>query len=175
MYYKQGWPIVYDRYHTLELLGSGGFGEVYKCFDLETNRIVALKIVINKEVGADELDKEDFFRRVQREADIQKQLCHPNIAAFHNLVELDKSEGKIVFELEYCNGVELSVYLRKYQCLEEKEARQIIRQLFSAINYLFSLKERVIHYDLKPSNIMFCDGVVKIVDFGLCKVMTNSE
>jgi serine/threonine protein kinase len=71
--------------------------------------------------------------------------------------------------------VELSVYLRKYQCLEEKEARSIIRQLFSAIYYMYRLKERVIHYDLKPSNIMYCDGIVKILDFGLCKVMTNSE
>lgn len=49
MYYKQGWPLVYDRYQTLELLGAGGFGEVYKCYDLETNRFVALKIVINKD------------------------------------------------------------------------------------------------------------------------------
>jgi serine/threonine protein kinase len=67
---------------------------------------------------------------MQREADIQKQLSHPNIAAFHSLVDIDKTEGKIVFELEYCNGIELSVYLRKEQCLEEKEAKLIIRQLF---------------------------------------------
>lgn len=34
IYYKQGWPLVYDHYQTLELLGAGGFGEVYKCYDL---------------------------------------------------------------------------------------------------------------------------------------------
>jgi serine/threonine protein kinase len=47
--------------------------------------------------------------------------------------------------------------------------------LFAALNYLSKLKERVIHYDLKPSNIMFSEGVVKILDFGLCKVMAESE
>ena len=39
----RGWPIAYDRYQTLELLGSGGFGQVFKCYDLETNTIVVLK------------------------------------------------------------------------------------------------------------------------------------
>ena len=42
-YYKNMWPIIYDKYQTLELLGSGGFGEVYKCYDLERNKIVAIK------------------------------------------------------------------------------------------------------------------------------------
>jgi len=42
-YYLEKWPIIYDRYQTLELLGSGGFGEVYKCFDCHYNRIVAIK------------------------------------------------------------------------------------------------------------------------------------
>ncbi len=42
-YYKNLWPIIYDKYQTLELLGSGGFGEVYKCYDLEKNKIVAIK------------------------------------------------------------------------------------------------------------------------------------
>jgi serine/threonine protein kinase len=42
-YYQNLWPIIYDKYQTLELLGSGGFGEVYKCYDLEKNKIVAIK------------------------------------------------------------------------------------------------------------------------------------
>jgi serine/threonine protein kinase len=53
--------------------------------------LVALKIVANKEIAADDDDRDDFFKRVQREAEIQKQLDHPNIAKFHNLVELNKN------------------------------------------------------------------------------------
>lgn len=61
--------------------------------------------------------------------------------------------------------------MRKHSCLEEREAKLIMKQLFSALEYLSKLKERIIHYDLKPSNIMFDNGVVKILDFGLSKIM----
>ena len=50
-----------------------------------------------------------------------------------------------------------------------------MKQLFSAIEYLYSRKERIIHYDLKPNNIMFADGVVKILDFGLSKIMHEED
>lgn len=86
-----------------------------------------------------------------------------------------ESSDKIIFELEYCNGIELSVYMRKYRCIEETEAKAIIRQLFSVLNYFFGLKEKVIHFDLKPSNIMLCEGTVKLLDFGLSKLMPDND
>ena len=51
----------------------------------------------------------------------------------------------------------------------------IIKQIISALNYLYHLKEKVIHYDLKPGNIIFHNGVIKILDFGLCKVINKNE
>lgn len=60
-------------------------------------------------------------------------------------------------------------------CLEEKEAKQIMRQLFCVLFYLSSLKEKIIHYDIKPLNIMFHNGIIKILDFGLCKYMGTDE
>ena len=59
--------------------------------------------------------------------------------------------------------------------MDEKEAKQIIRQIVSAIHYLWSLNTKVIHYDLKPQNIMLHKGSIKIVDFGLCKIIDNAE
>ncbi len=50
-----------------------------------------------------------------------------------------------------------------------------MRQILSALNYLSTLKEKVIHYDLKPANVMFHYGLVKILDFGLCKPMAGEE
>ena len=65
--------------------------------------------------------------------------------------------------------------MKKYKCLEEKEAKQIIKQVLSALEYLANLPKKVIHYDLKPANIMFQNGIVKILDFGLCKLMDSEE
>jgi tousled-like kinase len=81
----------------------------------------------------------------------------------------------VVFELEYCSGPEVSSYMKRYGPIPEREAKIIIKQVLCALNYLYGLKEKVIHYDLKPSNIMFDQGVIKIVDFGLCKVMEESD
>ena len=88
---------------------------------------------------------------------------------------LEINSKRIVFVLEYCSGPELSVYLKKHSALEEKDAKQIIYQLFAALHYLFGLEKKVIHYDLKPSNIIFHNGTVKILDFGLCKLMEGEE
>jgi tousled-like kinase len=50
-----------------------------------------------------------------------------------------------------------------------------MKQLFSALDYLSKLKDRIIHYDLKPSNVMFHEGVAKILDFGLSKIMFGED
>ena len=169
---KEKWPLVHDRYQSLSLLGSGGFGEVYKCFDLETNEYVALKVIDLTEKVKESEARMAVMEKLKSEYGIQKQLKHANIVKFHNLLQ---SSEKIIFELEYCSGVELSVYLRKHHCIDEAEARAIIRQLFSVLNYFFGLKEKVIHFDLKPSNIMLCQGVVKLLDFGMSRVMPDND
>jgi serine/threonine protein kinase len=47
----------------------------------------------------------------------------------------------------------------------------IIKQIFGALNYLSNLKDKILHADLTPNNIMFHEGAIKILDFGLCKIM----
>ena len=81
----------------------------------------------------------------------------------------------VVYEMEYCPGPELSVYLRRHKVIEEKEAKLIIKQVLAAVCYMSTLKERIIHFDLKPSNIIFHRGYIKILDFGLCKIMNDCE
>ena len=72
---------------------------------------------------------------------------------------------------------DLSMYLKQHGVLTEREARGIIIQVVSALKYLSDQKQKVIHYDLKPANIIFVrPGEVKITDFGLSKIMpANNE
>ena len=72
-------------------------------------------------------------------------------------------------------GPELSTYLKRHKSLDEKEAKIIIKQILCALDYLYNLKDKVIHYDLKPSNIIFHEGVIKILDFGLCKTIDSNS
>jgi tousled-like kinase len=72
--------------------------------------------------------------------------------------------------LEYCEGEDLDKQLKSQSRFPEKEARRIIEKLLEVLNYLNSLPNKIIHYDLKPANILFTkDNVLKVSDFGLCK------
>lgn len=59
--------------------------------------------------------------------------------------------------------------------MSEKIAKSIMFQILRALEYLNSLEERIIHYDLKPSNILFNNGEIKITDFGLSKLMPENS
>jgi tousled-like kinase len=77
--------------------------------------------------------------------------------------------------LEYCEGHDLDFYLKQKKILSEREAKSIVVQLFDALRYLNELVPPVIHYDLKPANIMYHKKLVKITDFGLSKVMETTS
>lgn len=77
--------------------------------------------------------------------------------------------------LQKCSGPNLSEYLKVHKALPEKEAKAILRQILSGLKYLSEQEEKIIHYDLKPQNIIFHEGVPKISDFGLCKEMETNH
>lgn len=120
-----------------------------------------------------ESSKSNYIKHALRENNIQTELNHPNIVRLYDTVEIDQNSFCTV--LEYCEGPDLSQYLKRYKSIPEKEAKTIIRQTLCGLKYLNDSKPRVIHYDLKPQNIIFHKGEVKISDFGLCKVLENNE
>jgi tousled-like kinase len=81
--------------------------------------------------------------------------------------------------LEYCDGNDLDHYLKQHGCLTEKETRLVIGQVVDALRYLSERSPPVIHYDLKPANILLQSGCrkfeIKITDFGLSKQMEATE
>jgi hypothetical protein len=169
---EKRWPLLSSRYQMLSLLGKGGFSEVYRAFDCDELRDVACKIhQLNPSWS--EHQKSNYIRHALRENQVHRMLSHPNIVTHYDSVEIDSNSFCTV--LEFCNGPDLSAFLKKYKILLEKDARSIIKQILTALKFLNENDKKVIHYDLKPQNILFHNGMIKISDFGLCKVMSQDE
>ncbi|KAM4692671.1 serine/threonine-protein kinase tousled-like 2 isoform 2-T2 [Rhinophrynus dorsalis] len=169
-------PTLNDRYLLLHLLGRGGFSEVYKAFDLTEQRYVAVKIHQLNKNWRDE-KKENYHKHACREYRIHKELDHPRIVKLYDYFSLDTDSFCTV--LEYCEGNDLDFYLKQHKLMTEKEARSIIMQIVNALKYLNEIKPPIIHYDLKPGNILLVNGTacgeIKITDFGLSKIMDDDS
>lgn len=164
--------ILKERYVLLNLLGKGGFSEVYKAFDLESMTEVACKLhQLNTQWN--DRKKENYIKHACREYSIHKSVVHPKIVQLYDVFEIDDNSFCTV--LEYCNGQDLDLYLKSNQTLGERESKSIISQIFSGLAYLSEQKRPIIHYDLKPGNILFHNGEVKITDFGLSKVLEEDQ
>lgn len=77
--------------------------------------------------------------------------------------------------MDFCEGRDLDFYLKLYNHFSEKEGKSIITQVIRALHYLHSQPSPIIHYDLKPGNILYHNSEVKLTDFGLSKVMDDLE
>ncbi|CAD8156741.1 unnamed protein product [Paramecium octaurelia] len=164
------YPVIGERYVLLSLLGKGGFSEVYKGYDLKEMKYVACKIhQLNSNWTIN--SKSYYVKLVTKEFRIHKQLQHPNIISLFDSVEIDSNTFCTI--LEFCSGQDLSFYMKKYGMIEEKEAKLIIQQLLEAVKYIHSNK--IIHYDIKPQNILFNQNDVKLCDFGLCKELEQEN
>jgi len=146
-----------SRYEVTTLLGKGGMGEVYSAHDKRLRRDVALKVL--PEALAREPERVALF---QREAQVIAALSHPNIAAIHELEELD---GLRWLVLELVTGETLEERLSRGP-LRIGVALSIARQICDALEAAH--EKGIIHRDLKPSNIKItADEKVKLLDFGL--------
>ncbi|KAJ8750344.1 hypothetical protein K2173_014259 [Erythroxylum novogranatense] len=163
--------ILNHRYALLNLLGKGGFSEVYKAYDLVEHRYVACKLHgLNAQWSEDK--KQSYIRHAIREYNIHKTLVHNNIVRLWDTFEIDHNTFGTV--LEYCSGKDLDAVLKATPILPEKEARIIIVQIFQGLIYLNKRAQKIIHYDLKPGNVLFDEfGVAKVTDFGLSKIVED--
>ncbi|CAF3168262.1 unnamed protein product [Rotaria socialis] len=169
----QDHPVLNDRYLLLSLIGKGGFSEVHKAFCLKEQRYVAVKVhQLNKEWKEEK--KANYIKHALRECDILKTLDHPRIVRLYDVFEIDTDSFCTV--LEYIEGNDIDFFLKQHKVIPEKEARSVMMQTVSALRYLNNgIKPPVIHFDLKPANILLGSGTssgeIKITDFGLSKQM----
>lgn len=111
-----------------------------------------------------------FIKYAKRENKVFRSLSHQNIVRYIDTVPID--EYTICTVLEYCDGEDLDIKIKKKGSFQEKEARLIIEQVLNVVKYLNEVDPKIIHYDLKPANILFTKaGELKVTDFGLSKTM----
>ncbi|HEV8200881.1 MAG TPA: protein kinase [Candidatus Polarisedimenticolia bacterium] len=148
-------------YELVGPLGAGGMGEVWRARDTRLQRDVAIKVL--PEALATEPER---LGRLMREAQALASLNHPNIAQIHGLEE---SGGIRALVMELVDGDDLSVLIAR-GAMPVGEALPIARQIAEALEAAH--EQGIIHRDLKPANVKVRrDGTVKVLDFGLAKVM----
>ena len=154
-----------SHYQILELLGSGGMGEVFQARDTRLNRLVAIK-TLRPERLSEAVRKQRFIQ----EAQAASALNHPNIVTIYDIGQAD---GVDFMVMEYVPGATLDARIPR-QGMRLNEALRIAIQIAEGLRRAHSAG--IVHRDLKPSNIMVGDeGQVKILDFGLAKLTEKAE
>lgn len=154
-------PQKIGKYEVRSVLGKGAMGTVYKCFDPQISRWVAIKAIVKASFNP--VDLRQLIIRFRHEAQAVGRLIHPRIVQVYDYGE-DDQLAYIVMEL--VNGKSLQEHLQNGTHFSLAEIVEIIRRLLDGLAYVHS--EGIVHRDLKPSNILInSDGRVKICDFGI--------
>jgi len=158
--------LINQRYQTLQILGQGGFGSVYKVADqFEYGKILALK-----KIKSDIISRK-AIKVFKHEFKFLISLIHPNLVKVHDF-DIDKETDELFFTMEYIQGSSLFKSLKESFSWEKVENNMI--QAARALSYIHS--KDVIHYDIKPDNIFIDDyGKLKIMDFGFAGSKNTTE
>ena len=155
------------RYRLLEPLGSGGMSVVYRGLDTSLQREVAVK-VLHPHLAR----QQDARARLAREARAVARLQHPNILEVFDFADPSTEDAFLVTEL--VRGETLKSFAERERLFPPELAALVIQQLARALGHAH--EAGVIHRDLKPENVMVRhDGVLKLMDFGIARVLDPGE
>jgi eukaryotic-like serine/threonine-protein kinase len=154
------------KYEILTELGHGAMGVVYKARDPFIGRLVALKTI-----NSNLVDRPDLLERFYQEAQSAGKLQHPNIVT---VFELGQEKDTPFIAMEYLDGDSLEkTIVRQTELPLALKVGYVVR-ICQALEYAH--KNRVVHRDIKPGNIMVnSEGVVKVVDFGIARLVDFSR
>ncbi|MGE2736120.1 serine/threonine-protein kinase [Mycolicibacterium vaccae] len=148
----------FGPYELQSLLGVGGMGEVYRAYDTQRERMVAIKL-LRPEMAADP----SFQQRFRRESRVAARLQEPHVIPVHNFGEID---GVLYIDMRLVEGASLKEVLRAEGALPPARAVAIIRQVAAALDAAHA--SGLVHRDIKPENVLLtADDFAYLVDFGI--------
>ena len=154
------------RYEIEEIIGVGGMAVVYKAFDNQENRTVAVKILKEEFVS-----NQEFLRRFKNESKAIAMLSHQNIVKVY-----DVSFGDLIqyIVMEYIEGITLKEYIERQGSLRWKDAVHFTVQILRGLQHAHD--KGIVHRDVKPQNIMVLpDGTIKVTDFGIARFARSDQ
>ena len=162
------------KYQVKSLLGEGGIGVVYEGYDPDIQRRVAIKVLhphlISGKAG------EELLARFKREAISAARCIHPNVVT---ILEYGQHEDQPFIIMEYVNGVSvhrlIKHRLKHGRGISLRRSLSIISQLLGALHTAHGLN--IVHRDVKASNVLIVSksGRIKLTDFGMARLMENSD
>ena len=153
-------PAKIGRFSVLEVLGQGGMGVVYACYDSQLDRKVAVKLLLRQR----QQNLEIAQARLLREAQAMARLSHPNIVT---VLEVGTVDEQMYVAMEFIRGQGLDAWVQQ----PARTWEEILAAFLQAGRGIEAAhRAGIIHRDFKPQNVlMAADGVVKVLDFGLAR------
>ena len=169
--------VLRDRYRILEAIGQGGMGSIYRAEDLRlSGRFCAIK-AIQVDPNSSPEQQEQAREQFHREASVLARLDHPNLPKVSDFFNHGNRDYLV---MDFVPGTDLRQKIEEARSRDEYlDDRTVLNwavQLCDALAYLHSQEPPIVHRDVKPANIKLTpDGVIKLVDFGLVKLMVPDD
>jgi serine/threonine-protein kinase len=152
--------LIAGRYELEELVGSGGMSSVFRARDLQLDRRVAVKILLERYAGDPE-----YLERFRREARAVARLSHPNIVT---VIDRGDDDGRQYIVFEHVDGENLKELVVRSGRLPVRRALELA--LAIADGLAFAHEQGLVHRDVKPQNVLLSsEGEVKVTDFGIAR------
>ncbi len=155
-----------ERYLLQSRIGSGGMATIHRARDLQSDRIVAVKVL--REVYSTD---HNFVARFQREARTASTLKHPNIGGVYDYGQTD---GIYFLVMELVEGTDLKSYLSSHHVLDVDRSVIIAHDI--ALGLGAAHRRGIVHRDVKPQNVLISiDGSIKLTDFGIVSLYHSAD
>jgi serine/threonine-protein kinase len=152
----------FGQYRLEALIGTGGMGEVFRAFDTQRYRSVAVKLLLDKFC-----DDSTYQERFRQESYVAAGLREPHIIPIHDFGEM---EGRLFIDMRLVDGESIHATLVKHGAIAPARAVHLIGQVAEALDAAHA--DGLVHRDIKPSNVLVtASDFVYVVDFGVAHAM----